>query len=64
MGNKVIIETDECIGCESRVKLCPDALTFNETEEKTQAIRYEDGSTDCIEETMKTCPVDCIHWEN
>ncbi len=27
MENIVIIETDECIGCESCVKICPDIIS-------------------------------------
>jgi ferredoxin len=28
MGKKVIIKTDECIGCETCVELCPEVFEF------------------------------------
>ena len=30
MGKRVIIDTDECIGCESCVELCSEVFVFNE----------------------------------
>jgi ferredoxin len=63
MGKKVVIDADECIGCESCVELCPDIFVFNEEEEKAEVIMPEGGPEDCIEEAMDTCPVECIHWE-
>jgi ferredoxin len=63
MGKTVVIDTDECIGCESCVELCSEVFTFNEEEEKAEVIMPEGGPEDCIEEAMETCPVECIHWE-
>jgi ferredoxin len=63
MGKRVVIDTDECIGCESCVELCSEVFAFNEAEEKAQVIMPEGGPEDCIEEAMETCPVECIHWE-
>ena len=61
MAKKVIIDTDECIGCESCVELCAEVFAFNEAEEKAEVIMPEGGPEDCIEEAMDTCPVECIH---
>jgi ferredoxin len=63
MGKTVVIDADECIGCESCVELCPEVFSFNEEEEKAEVIMPEGGPEDCIEESMDTCPVECIHWE-
>jgi ferredoxin len=71
MGKRVIIDADECIGCESCVELCAEVFAFNEEEvfafnedeEKAEVIMAEGGPEDCIEEAMDTCPVECIHWE-
>jgi ferredoxin len=63
MAKKVIIDAEECIGCESCVELCAEVFTFNEAEEKAEVILPEGGPEDCIEEAMDTCPVECIHWE-
>ena len=63
MGSKVRIETDECIGCESCVEICPEVFGFDEETEKAVVILVEGGPEDCIEEAIETCPVDCIHLD-
>jgi ferredoxin len=64
MARRVVIDTEECIGCESCVELCGEVFAFNEEEEKAQVIMPEGGPEDCIEEAIETCPVECIHWED
>jgi len=63
MERRVVIETEDCIGCESCVELCSDVFAFNEAEEKAEVILPAGGPEDCIEEAIETCPADCIHWE-
>ena len=36
MGKIVVIDTDECIGCESCVELCPEVFAFNERRRKSR----------------------------
>ena len=64
MARRVVIDADECIGCESCVELCAEVFAFNEEEEKAEVILPEGGPEDCIEEAIETCPVDCITWED
>jgi len=63
MSKKVTIDTDECIGCQACVELCPDVFGFNEDAEKAKVILDEGGSEDCIQEAIDNCPVECIHFE-
>ena len=63
MGTKVMIDTDECVGCESCVEICPEVFEFDEAIAKAVVILPEGGPKDCIEEAMEACPVECIHWE-
>jgi len=53
MGKIVVIDTEECIGCESCVELCSEVFAFNEEEEKAEVILPEGGPEDCIEEAME-----------
>jgi Fe-S-cluster-containing dehydrogenase component len=43
MRKKVIIETEECIGCESCVEHYPDVFEFDEEAEKAEVILPEGG---------------------
>ena len=63
MSKTVIIDTEECIGCESCVELCPDVFSFDEDDEKAFVILPEGGDEECIDEAIETCPVECITWE-
>lgn len=63
MGRKVFIDTEECIGCQNCVELCPDIFEFDDDEEKAKVVRSEGGDEECIEEAISTCPTECIHLE-
>jgi ferredoxin len=63
MARRVVIDTEECSGCESCVELCPDVFGFNEDEEKAFVIQEQGGDEECIQEAIETCPVECIQWE-
>lgn len=63
MGKKVVIDTEECIGCESCVELCPEVFEFDDENEKALVILPEGGDEECIEEAIGTCPSECIYWE-
>jgi len=63
MGKRVVIDADECVGCQSCVELCPDVFGFDESTEKAEVIQPEGGDEDCIQEAIESCPVECISWE-
>ena len=61
--SKVVIDQDECIGCESCVEICPEVFAFDEDEAKAYVIKEEGGPEDQIQEAMDSCPSECITWE-
>jgi ferredoxin len=63
MAKRVVIDSEECVGCQTCVELCPDVFSFNDASEKAEVIKEEGGPEDCIEESMSSCPVECIKWE-
>ena len=63
MAKRVVIDEDECVGCESCTDLCPDVFEFVEDTEKAVVIEPEGGDEECIEEAIETCPTECISWE-
>lgn len=63
MAKKVVIEEEECLGCEACVELCPEIFEFNDDSEKAIVIMEEGGDEECIQEAMDSCPADCILYE-
>jgi ferredoxin len=63
VGKTVVIDTAECVGCESCVELCPEVFEFDDENEKAVVILPEGGDEECIEEAISTCPSECISWE-
>lgn len=63
MSKKVVLDQEECIGCESCVEICPEVFAFDADTEKAYVIKPEGGPEDDIQEAMDSCPVECITWE-
>lgn len=57
------VDKDECISCESCVQICPDVFHMDD-DSKAEADPAADESTECIQDAMDTCPVECIHWRD
>ncbi|MBS3780272.1 MAG: ferredoxin [Desulfovermiculus sp.] len=64
MSKKVVLDEEECIGCESCVEICPEVFAFDADSEKAYVIMAEGGPEDDIQEAMDSCPVECIYWED
>ena len=64
MARTVVIDEDECIGCETCVELCPGVFTFNESTGKASVVNPDGASEDEIEEAIDSCPASCISWED
>lgn len=63
MGDKVTLDEDECIGCQSCNEICPDVFGFDDEAEKAFVYDQYHGDEDCIEDAAAACPVDCIEFE-
>lgn len=63
MATEVVIDQDECIGCEACVELCPSVFAFNDDEEKAYIIEGANGDEDCVDEAIASCPAECITKE-
>jgi ferredoxin len=60
MAREITIDTEECLGCESCVEICPEIFGFNETEQKAYVKQLEGCSDDVIQEAVDSCPAGCI----
>lgn len=63
MSEKVIIDQDECIGCEACVETCPSVFSFDDDEEKAYVNEDADAGEDCVDEAIASCPAECITKE-
>jgi ferredoxin len=63
MAKEVVIDQEECIGCEACVELCPEVFAFDEDEEKASVIDGANPESDCVEEAIASCPAECITIE-
>ena len=64
MAKRVVIDEDECVGCESCTDLCPDVFEFDADAEKAKVVKPEGGDENCILEAMGECPMSCIIWDD
>ena len=63
MAGTVVIDQEECIGCEACVELCPEVFAFDSDEEKAHVIDGADADAACVEEAIASCPATCISRE-
>lgn len=49
--------TEDCIGCESCVEVCPDVFVMDG---EHAAVTNPDATADCIDEAIDICPVQAI----
>ena len=60
---QVVIDVDECMGCEACVEVCPDIFGFDEDEEKAFVIEGKEAGGDCLDDAIASCPAECITFE-
>ena len=60
MAREVIIDLEECLGCEACVELCPEVFGFDADTNKAYVNQDGDGDLECVEEAIASCPSDCI----
>jgi len=58
---KPLIDRDECIGCGSRVELCPEVFELRD-DAKVYVIAEDRCDTCDCEEAVSICPVEAISF--
>ncbi len=61
MTRYIVIDEQECDGCETCVELCPEVFEFDEDAGVARVINPE-ADDECIEEAIDSCPAECIYW--
>ncbi len=60
MADKVRIDEEECIGCETCVELCPTVFGFSDDDMKAFVIEGSDSEAEGIDDAIASCPTSCI----
>ena len=55
----IVIDQDECIGCESCVEICPEVFEMDSDGEKATVIKPNSDAA-CVDEAIETCPNEAI----
>lgn len=58
----IVIDEEECVGCETCVELCPDVFEMNADGDKA-VVKDPDSTAECVEEAIDTCPNEAISQE-
>lgn len=58
----VWVDEAVCIGCRYCAHVASNTFAIEPNLGRSRAIRQDGDSSDCIQEAIDTCPVDCIHW--
>ncbi|WP_027179107.1 ferredoxin [Maridesulfovibrio bastinii] len=63
MARQVVIDTDECIGCEACVETCPNVFSMGPGG-FAMVVNSEGASEEEINEAIDMCPANCISFED
>jgi len=63
MAEKVKVDQEECLGCESCTDLCPSVFGFDDENLKAFVIEGSDQDVDCVDDAIASCPAECISKE-
>ena len=55
----IVINEEECVGCETCVELCPAVFEMNDDGDKA-TVKNPDATDDCVDEAIETCPNEAI----
>ena len=56
------IELSDCILCEICTEMCPSVFRSNEAG-FIEIFDVSEGDVAAVDEAIKYCPADCIHWD-
>ncbi|MBW2107729.1 MAG: ferredoxin [Deltaproteobacteria bacterium] len=57
-----VVDMADCVDCDTCLELCPEVFRRNDLG-GIQVADLSQYPEEQIEEVIKNCPGDCIHWE-
>jgi len=58
-----VVELSDCIRCEVCRECCPNVFRMNDSG-FVEVANLSEYPEDEVNEAIKNCPADCIHWED
>ncbi|CAM2060904.1 Ferredoxin-2 [Desulfovibrionales bacterium] len=58
----IVINEEECMGCEACVETCPDVFEMNAEGDKAM-VKDIDADVECVDEAIDSCPASAISKE-
>ena len=58
----VWVDEAVCIGCRYCAHVACNTFMVEPNYGRSRVIRQDGDSSECLQEAIDTCPVDCIHW--
>jgi ferredoxin len=58
----IVIDEDECIGCEACVEICPEVFEMDEDSEKA-VVKEPESTLETVQEAIDSCPNEAISKE-
>ncbi len=58
----IVINEDDCMGCEACVETCPEVFEMNADGDKA-TVKDPDSDADCVDEAIDSCPAEAISKE-
>ena len=63
MAQQVVIDQEECLGCEACVEICPTVFDFDGDAGKAFVKDDANAAESCVDEAIGSCPAGCISKE-
>lgn len=63
MARSVIVDENECTGCELCVDMLPEVFRMN-NKGVSEARNDSGGKESDIQNVIDNCPAECIHWQS
>ena len=62
-SNRPVVDLSRCSKCGGCMEVAPDIFRFSEGGGFVEVCELDHYDVDKVEEAMKYCPENCIHWQ-
>ncbi len=59
-----VVDIGLCTECGGCIEVAPDVFRFNEQTGYIEVIEKDHYQIEDVNEAIKNCPEDCIHWDD